>query len=88
MLGHDTSKDKQVTGKLLIAIQRFGNTLADYLHLFLPPIVKLFDSSDVPIEIRKQALETIERLSDVLDFSEFASCIIHPLVRCIGKRNF
>ena len=57
--------------------------MADYLHLFLPPIVKLFDSQDVPIEIRKQALETIERLSDVLDFSEFASRIIHPLVRCL-----
>ena len=37
----------------------------------------------LPIEIRKQALETIERLSDVLDFSEFASRIIHPLVRCL-----
>ena len=83
VLMQDTSRDRQVTGKLLTAIQRFGNTLTDYLHLFLPPIVKLFDSQEVPIEIRKQALETIERLSDVLDFSEFASRIIHPLVRCL-----
>lgn len=85
VLMNDGSRDRQVTGKLLIAIQRFGNTLADYLHLFLPPIVKLFDSHEVPIEIRKQALETIERLSDVLDFSEFASRIIHPLVRCLDS---
>ena len=49
VLMHDNHPDKKVTGKLLIAIQRFGNTLADYLHLFLPPIVKLFDSPEVPI---------------------------------------
>ncbi len=85
VLMQDTSRDRQVTGKLLVAIQRFGSTLTDYLHLFLPPIVKLFDSHDVPLDIRKQALETIERLSDVLDFSEFASRIIHPLVRCLDS---
>ena len=82
VLMHDTSRDRHVTGKLLTAIQKFGNTLSDYLHLFLPPMVKLFDS-DVPIDIRKQALETIERLTEVLDFSDFASRIIHPLVRCL-----
>lgn len=83
VLMHDTSRDRHVTGKLLTAIQKFGNTLSDYLHLFLPPMVKLFDSAEVPTEIRKQALETIERLTEVLDFSEFASRIIHPLVRCL-----
>ena len=36
----DISKDRHVTGKLLTAIQKFGSTLADYLHLFLPPIGK------------------------------------------------
>ena len=85
VLIQDASRDRQVTGKLLTAIQRFGSTLADYLHLFLPPILKLFDSHEVPIEIRKQALQTIDRLSDVLDFSEFASRIIHPLVRCLDS---
>ena len=47
--------------------------------------MKLFDSHDVPIEIRKQALETIKRLSEALNFSEFASRIIHPLVRCLDS---
>ena len=73
VLMQDTSDNRQVTEKLLTTIQKFGSTLADYLHLFLPPIVKLFDSTDVPIKIRRQALETIKRLSEVLDFSEFAS---------------
>ena len=45
VLLHDTSKGRSVTGKLLLALQKFGATLNDYMHLILPPIVKLFDSN-------------------------------------------
>ncbi|KAG8190056.1 hypothetical protein JTE90_023028 [Oedothorax gibbosus] len=75
------SKDRTITVKLLVALQKFGNNLDDYLHLVLPPIVKLFDSSDAPINVQRCALETIDYLSETLDFSEFASRILQPLVR-------
>lgn len=39
--------------QLLNAIQLFGANLDDYLHLLLPPIVKLFDAPDVPLQARK-----------------------------------
>lgn len=39
--------------QLLLAIQLFGANLDDYLHLLLPPIVKLFDAPDVPLQTRK-----------------------------------
>lgn len=39
--------------QLLNAIQQFGANLDDYLHLLLPPIVKLFDAPDVPLQARK-----------------------------------
>ena len=32
-------------GKALAGLQKFGATLNDYMHLILPPIVKLFDSN-------------------------------------------
>ena len=32
---------------------------------------------------RRAALECIDRLSDSLDFSEYASLVIHPLARCL-----
>ena len=38
---------------MLNAIQLFGANLDDYLHLLLPPIVKLFDATDVPLQARK-----------------------------------
>ncbi|XP_015906953.1 serine/threonine-protein kinase mTOR [Parasteatoda tepidariorum] len=78
---HDTSENRTITMKLLIALQKFGNNLDDYLHLILPPVVKLFDSPDVPINVQRHALETIDHLSETLDFTEFSSRILQPLVR-------
>ncbi|XP_042586296.1 serine/threonine-protein kinase mTOR-like isoform X1 [Cyprinus carpio] len=97
--------------KLLMAIQLFGANLDDYLHLLLPPIVKLFDAPDVPLPARKLplsygshrcsqkptigantfsqhftlwvALETLDRLTESLDFMDYASRIIHPIVQIL-----
>ncbi|XP_041377661.1 serine/threonine-protein kinase mTOR-like isoform X2 [Gigantopelta aegis] len=80
---HDTSKDRVVTAKLLNALQLFGANLDDYLHLLLPPVVKLFDSVDIPISVRRLALETIDHLTDTLDLTDYASRIIHPLARTL-----
>uniref|UniRef100_A0A8C8SCR5 Serine/threonine-protein kinase TOR n=1 Tax=Pelusios castaneus TaxID=367368 RepID=A0A8C8SCR5_9SAUR len=49
---HDSSPGRNVSVKLLNAIQLFGANLDDYLHLLLPPIVKLFDAPDVPLMAR------------------------------------
>ncbi|XP_054720357.1 serine/threonine-protein kinase mTOR-like [Uloborus diversus] len=78
---HDFSPNRTITIKLLVALQKFGNNLDDYVHLILPPIVKLFDSPEVPIAVQRCALETVDHLSETLDFTEFASRILQPLVR-------
>uniref|UniRef100_H3B8U3 Serine/threonine-protein kinase TOR n=1 Tax=Latimeria chalumnae TaxID=7897 RepID=H3B8U3_LATCH len=80
---HDNSTGRSVTIKLLNAIQLFGANLDDYLHLLLPPIVKLFDAPDVPLQARKVSLETLDRLTESLDFTDYASRIIHPIVRTL-----
>ncbi len=85
VLSHDLSRDKQVTHKMISALIKFGAALDDYIHLILPPMVKLFDSTEVPWSIRKASLEAIDKLSDSLDFSDYAGRIIHPLVRVIDN---
>ncbi|PKU38568.1 serine threonine-protein kinase mtor [Limosa lapponica baueri] len=82
---HDNSQGRIVSVKLLNAIQLFGANLDDYLHLLLPPIVKLFDAPDVPVVARKAALETVDRLTESLDFTDYASRIIHPIVRTLDQ---
>uniref|UniRef100_A0A4W3GLM4 Serine/threonine-protein kinase TOR n=1 Tax=Callorhinchus milii TaxID=7868 RepID=A0A4W3GLM4_CALMI len=80
---HDNSGGRSVTIKLLNAIQLFGANLDDYLHLLLPPIVKLFDGQEVPLVPRRVSLETLDRLTESLDFTDYASRIIHPIVRTL-----
>ncbi|XP_033015388.1 serine/threonine-protein kinase mTOR isoform X1 [Lacerta agilis] len=82
---HDSSSSRSVSTKLLNAIQLFGANLDDYLHLLLPPIVKLFDAPDAPLSARKAALETVDRLTESLDFTDYASRIIHPIVRTLDQ---
>lgn len=67
---------------MLNALQKFGNTLEEYLHMILPPVVRLFDSVDVPFNVSKAAIHTIDLMAETLDFTDYASRIIHPLV-CI-----
>jgi FKBP12-rapamycin complex-associated protein len=57
---------------MLAALNNFGPTLDDYIHLVLPPMVRLFDSLDVPWSVRKASLDAIDHLSSSLDFSEYA----------------
>lgn len=83
VLNHDNSKDRLVTCKLLEALRKFGNNLDDYMHLILPPIVRLFDVQDCSPNVTKQALETIDHLAEILDFSDFISRIVHPVVRVL-----
>ena len=82
---HDNSKNRVYTLKLLTAFQKFGSSLDDYLHLMIPPVVKLFDSNDVLINVRRSALETIEKLCEQLDLTDFVSRIIHAIVRTLDS---
>ena len=64
-------------------MQKFGGNLEDYLHLILPPVVRLFDAVDINVNVRRTALETVDLISDSLDLSDFASRIVQPLIRCL-----
>lgn len=85
VLSHDNSKNRAVTMKLLAALKKFGDNLDDYLHLIIPPIVKLFEPIDLPQNVCVSALETISYLAEILDFTDFSSRILHPLVRVLDN---
>lgn len=62
--------------QLLNAIQLFGANLDDYLHLLLPPIVKLFDAPDVPLQARKSVPHIAISCSHILGSGEDLNVVI------------
>ena len=48
VLSHDTSKDRNVTGKLLLALCKFGPTLNDYMNLILPKVFRCVKHIYIP----------------------------------------
>ncbi|GIX92206.1 hypothetical protein CEXT_19061, partial [Caerostris extrusa] len=62
-------------------VMALGAEFKVYLPQLIPHFLRLFDSPDVPVNVQKCALETIDYLSETLDFTEFSSRILQPLVR-------
>ena len=49
--------------QVLHALEVFGNTLEDYLHLVIPAMVNLFEQEDPEMEIHKFAIQTLGTIS-------------------------
>eukprot|EP00004_Rigifila_ramosa_P027283 TRINITY_DN882_c0_g1_i1.p1 TRINITY_DN882_c0_g1~~TRINITY_DN882_c0_g1_i1.p1 ORF type:complete len:2377 (-),score=590.06 TRINITY_DN882_c0_g1_i1:39-6899(-) len=83
VLHTDKSERRNPTQKVLHALETFGTNLDDYLHLVIPAVVKLFEQVDAPVTVRLNAIQTLGRLCRKLNFSDYASRIIHPLARVL-----
>ncbi|KAL7976198.1 hypothetical protein Chor_008295 [Crotalus horridus] len=62
-----------------------GGEFKLYLPQLIPHMLRLFDAPDAPLSARKAALETVDRLTESLDFTDYASRIIHPIVRTLDQ---
>lgn len=87
VLDADTRSEsgRAASNRVLHAFLVFGSSAEEYMHLIIPVIVRMFDSSERyrHIQVRKAAIETIGRLSKQVNISEFAAKIIHPLARVL-----
>lgn len=78
----------QAALRVYSALLAFGSNIEEYLHLCLPVIVNSMNHSDPAI--RKAAVTTIGGLAKRVNLSEYASRIIHPLIRALpaGSNEF
>ncbi|KAI6651085.1 Serine/threonine-protein kinase mTOR-like [Oopsacas minuta] len=86
MLGvllEDNSHGKQDTIELLRALQICGANIDDYLHMLLPPVIKLLEGPDSSLTVIREALLAIKSLSSCIDFNDFVSPVVHTLSRTI-----
>ncbi|KAF2280167.1 phosphatidylinositol 3-kinase tor2 [Westerdykella ornata] len=84
VLDIDQTSKRLPSERVLHAFLIFGSSAEEYMHLIIPVIVNMFDKTGQPLSIRKQAIETVGRLSKQVNISEFAARIIHPLTRVLA----
>ncbi|KAJ8712457.1 hypothetical protein PYW07_005299 [Mythimna separata] len=85
VLKYDNSKDKVLTEKLLLTIQKFENNLDDVLLSIVPAVTALFDGRNIPMSISKLAMETMEHLSMYLYFRPYSAVIIQALAKVLDN---
>ncbi|KAI9827848.1 MAG: phosphatidylinositol kinase- protein kinase tor1 [Thelocarpon impressellum] len=84
VLEKDGTPRKVPSEKVLHAFLVFGSSSEEYMHLIIPVVVRLFERQQHPVGIRKQAIETVGKLSRQVNISDHASKIIHPLARVLA----
>jgi FKBP12-rapamycin complex-associated protein len=84
VLDLDQTSKRLPSERVLHAFLIFGSSAEEYMHLIIPVIVNMFDKTGQPLAIRRQAIETVGRLSKQVNVSEFAARIIHPLCRVLS----
>ncbi|CAK9439599.1 uncharacterized protein LODBEIA_P36990 [Lodderomyces beijingensis] len=79
----DNSPKRISSHHVLKSFVVFGSTIEEFVDIIVPAIVKLFETG--PIDLRRQAIETIGRLSKNVMLNDMASRIIHPLLRVLSS---
>ncbi|KAF8928817.1 armadillo-type protein [Dissophora ornata] len=84
VLDSDMSERHGASLRVLQAMVRLGSNVEEYMHLIVPALVKTFERTDAPMNLRRAAISTIGALSRRIDFSDYASRIILPLARVLA----
>ncbi|KAG0044728.1 phosphatidylinositol kinase- protein kinase tor1 [Gryganskiella cystojenkinii] len=80
----DMTEKHDASHRVLQAFVKFGSNIEEYMHLVIPVLVKTFEKPDAPMPLRRAAINTIGTLSRKVNFSDFASRIIHPFARILA----
>jgi FKBP12-rapamycin complex-associated protein len=83
VLDKDVSAKRTPSERVLHAFLVFGASAEEYMHLIIPVIVRTFEKQGQPPFIRKQAIDTIGKISRQVNLNDYAAKIIHPLTRVL-----
>lgn len=73
------------TAKILQTVANMSDNLGDYKRVFIPAVIRILDEKDTAENVRREALATLMHLAnDRGNVYEFASRIMHPLMRIVG----
>jgi serine/threonine-protein kinase mTOR len=84
VLEQDIEPGREASVRILHTFLVFGSSGEEYMHLIIPAIVRMFDSSTAPFSSRKAAIDALSKLCRQVNVSDFSSTMIHPLAKVIG----
>jgi len=85
VLDKDLSTKRQPSERIFHALLVFGSSGEEYMHIIIPVLVRLLDTPTQPTFLRKSAIETIGKLSSMVNLNDYAAKIIHPLIRILAS---
>ncbi|KAF6831023.1 FAT domain-containing protein [Colletotrichum musicola] len=85
VLEKDTTVRRLPSEKVLHAFLVFGSSAEEYMHLIIPVVVRTFEKQGQPSPLRKQAIETIGKITYQVNLNDYAAKIIHPLTRILAS---
>ncbi|KAG0345157.1 phosphatidylinositol kinase- protein kinase tor1 [Podila humilis] len=80
----DMTERHDASLRVLQAFVKFGSNIEEYMHLVIPVLVRTFEKAEAPMNLRRAAINTIGTLSRKVNFSDYASRIIHPFARILA----
>ncbi|KAG0343766.1 phosphatidylinositol kinase- protein kinase tor1 [Podila humilis] len=84
VLESDMSERHGASLRVLQALVKLGPNIEEYMHLIVPVLLKTIERTDAPTNLRRAAISTVGALSRRISFADYASRIIHPLVRILA----
>jgi len=74
--------------RVLKVLLVFGTHTSEYVVLVLPPVMRFLEDATRPLAARIEVLKRLPRLFAMLDLSDMASQLMHPLCRMLRTSEF
>ena len=87
VLDTDDSVRRVPSEKVLHTILVFSQNAEEHMHMIIPALVRLFQKQTNPVTIRKMAIDTIGKVSRLVNISDYASTIIHNLTDLFASKE-
>ena len=88
MLGvmeNDTDPRRDASMRMLQTFLIFGTSGEEYMHMIIPAIVAMFENNTATSNARRSSIDTLAKLSRMVNITDFASLMVHPLAKILGS---
>ena len=87
VLDSDMSVRRSASERVLHTILVFGQSAEEHMHMIIPSLVRMFENQSNPVAIRKAAIDTIGKISRLVNISDYASLILHSLMALFAGKE-